>query len=263
MLHALSICYLIHAEPQMQPAILTHAQCQLRHIRCLFCGPFHAHLIPSAPPEAAGSGPVVRDLRRAEAARCRHSSMRDSQHTIAISCPPAPAAARCPTQFKARFNPGPAPAAARPAPHRRFLLGAVTWACVVAWWRPGGAWLSGGAEAGAGGGGAGAAAGARVRRSGRRRRRMMNADLRRERAAATFQPELLTHILDGGADRTRRRKEIGEGGPERAAASPRPVLPAEGRVVVGGCICLGPGAVRRGRGPGVGAWGRLWGRRRF
>uniref|UniRef100_A0A8V5HF33 Acyl-coenzyme A oxidase n=1 Tax=Melopsittacus undulatus TaxID=13146 RepID=A0A8V5HF33_MELUD len=37
----------------------------------------------------------------------------------------------------------------------------------------------------------------------------MNADLRRERAAATFQPELLTHILDGGPDRTRRRKEIG------------------------------------------------------
>uniref|UniRef100_A0A8B9T5M8 Acyl-coenzyme A oxidase n=1 Tax=Anas platyrhynchos TaxID=8839 RepID=A0A8B9T5M8_ANAPL len=36
----------------------------------------------------------------------------------------------------------------------------------------------------------------------------MNADLRRERAAATFQPELLTHILDGGAERTRRRKEI-------------------------------------------------------
>lgn len=42
---------------------------------------------------------------------------------------------------------------------------------------------------------------------------MMNADLRRERAAATFQPELLTHILDGGAERTRRRKEIGEGSP--------------------------------------------------
>lgn len=39
----------------------------------------------------------------------------------------------------------------------------------------------------------------------------VNADLRRERAAATFQPELLTHILDGGAERTRRRKEIGEG----------------------------------------------------
>ncbi|KAJ7427457.1 hypothetical protein WISP_06368 [Willisornis vidua] len=36
----------------------------------------------------------------------------------------------------------------------------------------------------------------------------MNADLRRERAAATFQPELLTHILDGGPERTRRRKEI-------------------------------------------------------
>lgn len=132
----------------MQPAILTHAQCQLRHIRYLFCGPFHAHLIPSAPPEAAGSGPVARDLRPAEAARCRHSSMRDSQHAVAMSCPPSPAAARCPTQFKARFNPGPAPAAARPAPHRRFLPGAVTWACVrrgvvtsrggVAQWRSGG-----------------------------------------------------------------------------------------------------------------------------
>ncbi|XP_005056032.1 PREDICTED: peroxisomal acyl-coenzyme A oxidase 1 [Ficedula albicollis] len=34
----------------------------------------------------------------------------------------------------------------------------------------------------------------------------VNADLRRERAAATFQPELLTHILDGGPERTRRRK---------------------------------------------------------
>ncbi|XP_025902542.1 peroxisomal acyl-coenzyme A oxidase 1 isoform X3 [Nothoprocta perdicaria] len=37
---------------------------------------------------------------------------------------------------------------------------------------------------------------------------VMNADLRRERAAATFQPELLTHVLDGGAERTRRRREI-------------------------------------------------------
>ncbi|XP_054026689.1 peroxisomal acyl-coenzyme A oxidase 1 isoform X2 [Dryobates pubescens] len=36
----------------------------------------------------------------------------------------------------------------------------------------------------------------------------MNPDLRRERAAATFQTELLTNILDGGAERTRRRKEI-------------------------------------------------------
>ncbi|NWY16762.1 ACOX1 oxidase, partial [Aphelocoma coerulescens] len=36
----------------------------------------------------------------------------------------------------------------------------------------------------------------------------MNKDLRRERAGATFQPELLTHILDGGPERTRRRKEI-------------------------------------------------------
>lgn len=39
----------------------------------------------------------------------------------------------------------------------------------------------------------------------------MNEDLRRERASATFNPELLTHILDGGPENTRRRREIGEG----------------------------------------------------
>ncbi|XP_019358717.1 PREDICTED: peroxisomal acyl-coenzyme A oxidase 1 isoform X2 [Gavialis gangeticus] len=37
---------------------------------------------------------------------------------------------------------------------------------------------------------------------------MMNPDLRREREAAAFQPELLTHVLDGGAERTTRRREI-------------------------------------------------------
>lgn len=78
----------------------------------------------------------------------------------------------------------------------------------------------------------------------------VNTDLRRERAAATFQPELLTHILDGGAERTRRRKEIGEGGPGRAAA-----YSAERNGA-----CPGFGAVRRGRQPGVGAEGK---RRRF
>ncbi|XP_032648770.1 peroxisomal acyl-coenzyme A oxidase 1 isoform X2 [Chelonoidis abingdonii] len=36
----------------------------------------------------------------------------------------------------------------------------------------------------------------------------MNRDLRRERDSASFNAELLTHILDGGAERTRRRKEI-------------------------------------------------------
>ncbi|XP_050775276.1 peroxisomal acyl-coenzyme A oxidase 1 isoform X1 [Gopherus flavomarginatus] len=36
----------------------------------------------------------------------------------------------------------------------------------------------------------------------------MNEDLRRERDSASFNPELLTHILDGGAERTQRRKEI-------------------------------------------------------
>ncbi|XP_011360275.1 peroxisomal acyl-coenzyme A oxidase 1 isoform X2 [Pteropus vampyrus] len=36
----------------------------------------------------------------------------------------------------------------------------------------------------------------------------VNQDLRRERAAASFSPDLLTHILDGGAENTRRRREI-------------------------------------------------------
>ncbi|XP_048673482.1 peroxisomal acyl-coenzyme A oxidase 1 isoform X2 [Caretta caretta] len=36
----------------------------------------------------------------------------------------------------------------------------------------------------------------------------MNKDLRKERDSASFNPELLTHILDGGAERTRRRREI-------------------------------------------------------
>ncbi|XP_028674798.1 peroxisomal acyl-coenzyme A oxidase 1 isoform X2 [Erpetoichthys calabaricus] len=36
----------------------------------------------------------------------------------------------------------------------------------------------------------------------------MNPDLRKEREAATFNTELLTHILDGGSERTRRRREI-------------------------------------------------------
>lgn len=40
----------------------------------------------------------------------------------------------------------------------------------------------------------------------------MNQDLRREREAASFNPELLTHVLDGSPENTRRRREIGEGG---------------------------------------------------
>ncbi|XP_075033907.1 peroxisomal acyl-coenzyme A oxidase 1 isoform X2 [Mixophyes fleayi] len=36
----------------------------------------------------------------------------------------------------------------------------------------------------------------------------MNPDLSRERATASFSPEILTHILDGGPERTRRRREI-------------------------------------------------------
>lgn len=37
----------------------------------------------------------------------------------------------------------------------------------------------------------------------------MNPDLRQERENATFEPEILTYILDGGAEKTRRRREIG------------------------------------------------------
>ncbi|XP_067860478.1 peroxisomal acyl-coenzyme A oxidase 1 isoform X2 [Heptranchias perlo] len=36
----------------------------------------------------------------------------------------------------------------------------------------------------------------------------MNPDLRKERESATFHTETLTHILDGGAEKTRRRREI-------------------------------------------------------
>lgn len=36
----------------------------------------------------------------------------------------------------------------------------------------------------------------------------MNPDLRRERASASFNPELLTHVLDGSPENTRRRREI-------------------------------------------------------
>uniref|UniRef100_A0A8C2W3I7 Acyl-coenzyme A oxidase n=1 Tax=Chinchilla lanigera TaxID=34839 RepID=A0A8C2W3I7_CHILA len=36
----------------------------------------------------------------------------------------------------------------------------------------------------------------------------MNPDLRKERAAATFDPELITHLLDGSPEKTRRRREI-------------------------------------------------------
>uniref|UniRef100_A0A452QHJ6 Acyl-coenzyme A oxidase n=1 Tax=Ursus americanus TaxID=9643 RepID=A0A452QHJ6_URSAM len=36
----------------------------------------------------------------------------------------------------------------------------------------------------------------------------MNQDLRREREAASFNPELLTHVLDGSPENTRRRREI-------------------------------------------------------
>lgn len=74
---------------------------------------------------------------------------------------------------------------------------------------------------------------------------MMNADLRRERAAATFQPELLTHILDGGAERTRRRKEIGEGGP----AAGRGVRPGSVRSGARGAA-VGRGETPRGGGGG-------------
>ncbi|KAF5897773.1 peroxisomal acyl-coenzyme A oxidase 1 isoform X2, partial [Clarias magur] len=36
----------------------------------------------------------------------------------------------------------------------------------------------------------------------------MNPDLRRERDNATFEPEIMTNVLDGGVEKTRRRREI-------------------------------------------------------
>lgn len=38
----------------------------------------------------------------------------------------------------------------------------------------------------------------------------MNPDITRERQNATFDVEKLTHILDGGPEKTKRRREIGE-----------------------------------------------------
>lgn len=54
----------------------------------------------------------------------------------------------------------------------------------------------------------------------------MNPDLRKERASATFNPELITHILDGSPENTRRRREIGER--RRIGGGPGPsLLPSE------------------------------------
>ena len=41
------------------------------------------------------------------------------------------------------------------------------------------------------------------------RRGVINPDLEKERKGATFDPELLTIILDGGEKRTQRRRYIG------------------------------------------------------
>lgn len=38
----------------------------------------------------------------------------------------------------------------------------------------------------------------------------MNPDIRRERENASFDVEKLTYILDGGPEKTKRRREIGE-----------------------------------------------------
>uniref|UniRef100_A0A671NG25 Uncharacterized protein n=1 Tax=Sinocyclocheilus anshuiensis TaxID=1608454 RepID=A0A671NG25_9TELE len=38
----------------------------------------------------------------------------------------------------------------------------------------------------------------------------MNPDISRERENASFNLEILTNILDGGAEKTRRRREIGQ-----------------------------------------------------
>lgn len=40
----------------------------------------------------------------------------------------------------------------------------------------------------------------------------MNPDITRERENATFDVEKLTHILDGGIEKTKRRREIGKAG---------------------------------------------------
>ena len=37
----------------------------------------------------------------------------------------------------------------------------------------------------------------------------VNPDLQKERDTATFKPEELTQILDGGVQKTQRRKELG------------------------------------------------------
>ncbi|KAG8519380.1 Peroxisomal acyl-coenzyme A oxidase 1, partial [Galemys pyrenaicus] len=52
------------------------------------------------------------------------------------------------------------------------------------------------------------AADSRRRCHRRRSAATMNPDLRRERAAASFDPQLLTHVLDGSPENTRRRREI-------------------------------------------------------
>jgi len=38
----------------------------------------------------------------------------------------------------------------------------------------------------------------------------MNPDISRERENASFNVEILTNILDGGVEKTRRRREIGQ-----------------------------------------------------
>ena len=38
----------------------------------------------------------------------------------------------------------------------------------------------------------------------------VNTDLQKERDTATFKTEELTYILDGGAEKTKRRKELGK-----------------------------------------------------
>ncbi len=42
------------------------------------------------------------------------------------------------------------------------------------------------------------------------KRIVMNPDISRERENASFNPDILTNILDGGAEKTRRRREIGK-----------------------------------------------------
>lgn len=55
----------------------------------------------------------------------------------------------------------------------------------------------------------------------------MNPDIVKERQNATFNVEKLTNILDGGPEKTKRRREIGE-----FVRAPRYLLPAQTTLII-------------------------------